>query len=118
MRILVVDDDQAIAELIGRFLVHEGFEVLLAFDALQAMAILDDEPLGAVITDLMMPYIDGRALIRRIRSDPRNSAIPVILITAFYDDALVDGVMRDGASLFLPKPVDLRMLAALLKFAR
>lgn len=117
MRVLVVDDDQAVAEMLSRYLSKEGFEVSVAFDALQAIAALEATPVDAVVTDLMMPHLDGRALVRHIRSTPATHEIPVILITAFYRDDIVDAVLRDGASLYLPKPVDLHMLATLLRFA-
>jgi two-component system, cell cycle response regulator len=119
VRVLVVDDDVSIAEMLSIFLSKEGFQVVTAIDALQAIAILEDPmPIDAVITDLMMPHLDGRALVRRIRSNPRTHSIPVLLVTAFYRDESVDAVLREGASLYLPKPVDLHMLATLLKFAK
>jgi CheY-like chemotaxis protein len=117
VRVLVVDDDQATTELLSRFLSSEGFEVVTALDALQATAILDGELVQAVVTDLTMPRFGGRELVRRIRSDPRVCHIPVILITAFFDDDTIDTVLREGASLFLPKPLDLHMLSTLLKFS-
>lgn len=118
MRVLVVDDDQATTEMLSRFLSSEGFEVVTALDALQATAILDGQKVDAVVTDLTMPRFGGRQLVRRIRSDPRVSHIPVILITAFFDDDTIDAVLREGASLFLPKPLDLHMLSTLLKFSQ
>ena len=107
MRVLVVDDDQSTAELLSRYLTADGFQVVTAFDASQAMSVLSRGQINAVVTDLMMPRLDGRELLRRIRGDPRTSALPVIVLTAFYDDATIDGLTRDGASLYLSKPIDL-----------
>ncbi len=117
MKVLVVDDDEAVAEMLTRYLVDEQFEVFTAFDTLQAIAILDAEKIDAVVTDLMMPHLDGRELVRRIRANPKTHGIPVILMTAYYRDDTVDAVLREGASLYLPKPVDLPMLSTMLRFA-
>ncbi len=117
MKVLVVDDDVSVAEMVSRFLSKEGFEVSTALDALQALAVLDADKVDAVVTDLMMPHLDGRELVRRIRANPKTHDIPVILITAYYRDEVVDAVLREGASLFLPKPIDLPMLATMLRFA-
>jgi two-component system cell cycle response regulator len=117
VRVLVVDDDAAVAEMLSRYLAKERFEVSTALDALQAIAILDSENVDAVVTDLMMPHLDGRELVRRIRANPRTHDIPIILITAYYSDDTVDVVLREGASLYLPKPIDLPMLATMLRFA-
>ena len=117
MKVLVVDDDVSVAEMVSRFLSKEGFEVSTALDALQALAVLDSDKVDAVVTDLMMPHLDGRELVRRIRANPKTHDIPVILITAYYRDEVVDAVLREGASLFLPKPIDLPMLATMLRFA-
>ncbi len=73
----------------------------------------------AVVTDLTMPRIVAAASwCGEFAPDPRVSqAIPVIPITAFFDDDTIDAVLREGASLFLPKPLDLHMLSTLLKFS-
>ncbi len=117
MTVLIVDDDEAIASMLSRFLSREGFQVHTALDALQALDFLEREKISLVITDLMMPHMDGRALVRQIRKDPRHKDIPVILITAFPSDEAADKSLRDGASFFLPKPLDLDALATLIRFA-
>ena len=116
-RILVVDDDAAIAVMLSRYLVKQGFEVVTAGDAQEALDIAGREPLGAVITDLMMPHMDGRELVRRLRALPALRDLPIIMITAYPSDAAADETLRLGASFFLPKPLDLEALATLLRFS-
>ncbi|MHB1844426.1 MAG: response regulator [Deltaproteobacteria bacterium] len=118
MSVLIVDDDEAIASMLSRFLSKEGFEVHTALDALQAIDFLERKQIGLVIADVMMPHMNGRELVRRIRKDPKTKDLPVILITAYPSDEVADGSLKDGASFFLPKPLDLDALATLIRFAQ
>lgn len=117
MKILVVDDDEAIVALLSRFLAKQGFEVHTAMDAMQALDCLEREAIGAVLADLAMPHLDGRALVRRIREDPRTRELPVIIMSADPSDDVADKSLRAGASFFLPKPLNLDALSTLLHFA-
>ena len=71
-----------------------------------------------MITDLVMPEVDGRELLRRLRGDPKTVALPVIIMTATPSDAAAEATLREGASLFLAKPIDLDALATLIRFAQ
>jgi CheY-like chemotaxis protein len=70
-----------------------------------------------IITDLMMPHLDGLGFLDMIKSDPRHKQLPVIFITAYPDEKKADLSLRKGAAFFLPKPIDLDRLLALVKFA-
>lgn len=118
VRILVVDDDEAISAMLARYLGKQGFEVLTAADAPAALDIAGRESLDAVITDLMMPQMDGRELVRRLRALPALRDVPIIMITAYPSDAAADETLRLGASFFLPKPIDLEALATLIRFSQ
>ncbi len=117
MRVLVVDDDEATALMVSRFLNKEGFEVITALDAGKALELLASEKVDAVVTDLMMPRIDGRELVRQLRSDPKTRDLPVIMVTAYGSDEVAEAGLRDGASLFLAKPLDLSLLATVLRMS-
>src|SRR5512145_601260 len=111
MRILVVDDDQALNRLICVFLEKNGYQVHAAADGLQAMDALERfEDLGLAIVDLMMPHVDGIELVRQLRSHPRHKDVPVIMISASSDERKVEQSMRSGVGLFLSKPLDLDRL--------
>jgi len=117
VRVLVVDDDESTAVMVSRFLSKEGFDVLTALDATKALDLLSREKVDAVVTDLMMPRIDGREFVRQLRSDPSTRDLPVIMVTAYGSDEAAEAGLRDGASLFLAKPLDLALLATVLRMA-
>jgi CheY-like chemotaxis protein len=113
----VVDDDEATLLMVSRFLDKEGFDVVTALDAGTALQLLASEKVDAVVTDLMMPRIDGRELVRQLRGDPKTRDLPVIMVTAYGSDEAAEAGLRDGASLFLAKPLDLTLLATVLRMA-
>jgi CheY-like chemotaxis protein len=118
VRLLVVDDDASILAMLTRYLTKQGFQVQTAPDAQEALELLGRAEFDLVITDLMMPRMDGRELVRRLRLDPKTRALPVIIMTAYPSDESADASLRDGASFFLPKPLDLEALATLIHFAK
>ncbi len=118
MRVLVIDDDASIVAMLLRYLTKQGFAVETAADALEGLAQIEGATFDLVITDLMMPRMDGRELVRRLRLEPRTRELPVIIMTAYPSDEAADATLRDGASFFLPKPLDLEALATLIRFAR
>ena len=77
--VLVVDDDREIVKAIDILLKKEGYEVLKAYDGLQALDILTREPVRLVLIDVMMPKLDGLSALMRIRE---KQNIPVILLSA------------------------------------
>ena len=104
--ILVVEDEPPIRELLTELLLDEGYDVLSAPDGIAALEILAGRLPDLLITDAMMPGLDGSGLVRRMRADPRTAAVPVLLISAVPRPASVD---LDGVG-FLPKPFDLDRL--------
>jgi len=111
MRILVVDDERAVRESLRRALSLEGYEVELAGDGVQALAVLEEnaEP-DLVVLDVLMPQIDGLEVCRRIRSAGR--AVPVLMLTA--RDEVKDRVagLDAGADDYVVKPFALEELFA------
>ena len=117
MHILVVDDDQSLCSLLSRFLEKNGQRVHSASDALQALDILEREPIQFVITDIRMPHMDGVRFTEAIKGDERFRNLPVVLMTGAPADELSDQGMRKGAAMILPKPVDFNRLLNLVRFA-
>ena len=117
MKILVVDDDDSLCRLIARFMEKNGIEVHTAQDALQGLDVLEREKIDLVVTDLMMPHLDGIAFTVQIRQDPRFKNLPVILITAYPNSELLEQSLRKGVAMTLGKPVDLNRLLALIRFS-
>lgn len=117
MNILVVDDDRDVATLIQRFLQKQGYTVSIAEDGLQALVAIETGSFGLVITDLMMPHIDGITFTEKLKGNPATANIPVILITAWPSEEVADKGMRKGVALTLSKPIDFDRLLTLVKFA-
>jgi CheY-like chemotaxis protein len=101
--ILVVDDEPAILDLLTTLLADEGYRVLAAADGAVALEGLQREAVDVVITDGMMPQLDGEALIRAMREQPATRDVPVIFISAAVTPRL-EGLEPWW---FLSKPFDL-----------
>jgi two-component system phosphate regulon response regulator OmpR len=110
IRILVVDDDARIRDLLRRYLSQEGFEVLLAEDAKALNRVMTRETVDLIVLDLMLPGEDGLSICRRLRA--ANDVTPIIMLTAKVED--VDRIvgLEVGADDYLPKPFNPRELLA------
>jgi CheY-like chemotaxis protein len=117
VNILVVDDDVDLCTMLSRYLEKHGHRVHSAQDALQALDILERHPIGLVLTDYMMPHMDGIRFTETLRADPRHVSLPVILLTAFHSDELADRGLRKGVAMALQKPVEFERLLNLIGFA-
>lgn len=115
--VLVVDDDEATLTMISIFLRRNGYRVISATNPLKALELLQSEKVSLVITDLMMPHVDGIGFTERLRKLPGLENLPVILVTAYGTDELSDRGMRKGVALTLSKPLELHKLLDLVGFA-
>lgn len=111
-RILVVEDEAAIAELLAMNLRHAGHEVSLAADAAQAQREVDGVLPDLVLLDWMLPGLNGPALLRRWRAVERTRSLPVIMLTARAGEADKVSGLDAGADDYLPKPFALEELLA------
>ena len=102
-RILVVDDDKAHRESLGRVFAQAGYVVRLASSGEDALALLDSGPVDLVIADMRMPRTGGLELLKRVKV--RWPATQVIILTAFGDFVSYLEAMESGAFQFLSKPV-------------
>lgn len=80
--ILLVDDEYAVAEILATLLADDGYVVLTASDGQQALDMLAEKIPDAVITDQMMPLVDGVELFRRMQKNPKHRRIPVVLMSS------------------------------------
>jgi CheY-like chemotaxis protein len=103
--ILVVEDSTPIATVIQVALVKEGYKVLLAGDGLEALKIAISERPKLIITDSVMPRMDGYGLLRAIQANPMTSEIPVIMLTSKASTEDEQKALEFGFSDFIPKPV-------------
>jgi two-component system response regulator HydG len=114
-RILVVDDDKSMCELLDADLSRRGFQILYCTSADEAFRVLQDKEFDTVLTDLQMPGMDGIDLCNRIVLN--RSDIPVIVITAFGSMETAIEAMRAGAYDFVTKPFEMDILALALERA-
>ena len=114
---LVVDDDDSQSFLVARFLTKHGYTVLTAPSPVEAMPILHSDDIKLVITDLMMPHVDGISFAQQIHALPRLKDLPVILVTAWHSEEIAEKGMRKGIALTLSKPIDFSKLLDLVGFA-
>jgi two-component system phosphate regulon response regulator PhoB len=111
-RILVVEDEAAIAELVSINLRHAGHEVTLAETADQAQAAIDHALPDLVLLDWMLPGRSGLSLAKHWRADPRTRALPVIMLTARAEEADRVAGLDAGADDYLSKPFSTSELMA------
>lgn len=115
-RILVIDDDQTVAETFSRMLKLEGFEVATALDAQRGLVLADEVPPDAIILDLRMPAVSGLQFLRTIRTRPHLMEVPVAVVTGdyFLGESTALELQALGASVRF-KPLWLEDLVALAK---
>ena len=111
-RILVVEDEPAIAELISINLRHAGFEVTIAGDAEQAQVAVDGILPSLVVLDWMLPGQSGHALARAWRAQPRTRELPIVMLTARAEEADKVAGLDAGADDYLTKPFSANELLA------
>ena len=105
-KILVVDDDPAVLEVLSRFLQKKGYEVLLALDGEEGVAKARAEHPALILMDLSLPGMDGWEATRQIKADQQTGAIPVIALTAHALTSDRDQAMAAGCDDFDTKPVE------------
>jgi CheY-like chemotaxis protein len=106
--LLIVEDDPDILKLLDATLTFRGYRVITARNGKEALEAIQVKHPAIVITDIMMPKLDGFGLVHRIRIDPETRDIPVVFITATYvarEDR--EFALNIGATRFVQKPVDL-----------
>jgi two-component system, response regulator FlrC len=107
--ILLVDDEERYREHIARVLTKAGYEVLEAGDGIEALSLLEKSKIDLVLSDILMPGLNGYALVARLRA--KWPAMPVILTTGFLPAAKT---MMNGSVDFIPKPINAETLVDLI----
>jgi CheY-like chemotaxis protein len=114
-RVLVVDDDDVIRQLISVNLELEGFEVETAVDGEDCLKKVKDVAPDVVTLDIMMPRLDGWETATRLRQDPETSALKVVLLSARAQEADLERGTRIGVDAYLTKPFDPDELIAVVR---
>lgn len=108
VRVLLVDDEQAIARGIGRLLTAAGYEITAAHDGAMAMEAIAARPFDVIVSDIRMPNMDGLTLLRAIRG--RDLDVPVVFMTGSPSVESAVEALEHGAFHYLTKPVDIAEL--------
>jgi len=107
-RILVVDDDAAMRNLLAEYFSAEGFVVTTAADGDQALATIKSDCPGLILLDVMLPGVNGLEVLRRARRDAPSTV--VVMLTGLQDEALARATLRIGAFDYVSKPIDFTRL--------
>ena len=102
--ILVVDDDAKIVRLVRTYLERDGFTVVTAADGAAALEAIETHRPALVVLDLMLPELDGRAVIRAVRRDEEAARTPILVLSARSSTIERIAGLEDGADDYLPKP--------------
>ena len=111
-KVLVCDDDKEIVEAIDIYLTQEGYEVLKAYDGIEALKVMEKEKIDLLVIDVMMPKLDGIRATLKIRE---NNNVPIIIISAKSEDADKILGLNIGADDYVTKPFNPLELVARVK---
>lgn len=114
-RVLVVEDEEDIQELVQFVLHKEGFRVTGVRSGEEAMRLLRSDPPGLVVLDLMLPGLDGLEVCRLMKADANLRTVPVVMLTAKGEEADIVAGLELGAEDYVTKPFSPRVLLARIK---
>jgi two-component system CheB/CheR fusion protein len=114
IRVLIVEDDVASAGALRDLLAEEGADARAVHSGQEALSVTGRHTFDVVVSDIAMPNMDGHALLRKLRENPRYAAVPAIACTGFNSTAEIEQVKRSGFAGHLAKPVDVpRLIVAI-----
>lgn len=108
-KIIVIDDDTAVTDLMSVLLKTHGFEVRATNNSVEGLNLIREQEFDLVILDLMMPEMDGWEVCKEVRT---FSQVPIIVLSALNDPSMVASVLDAGADDYLTKPTPSRVLVA------
>jgi CheY-like chemotaxis protein len=111
IRVLIAEDNAVNRELLRELLELRGYTVLEACDGQEALHVIEQAQPQLLLLDIGMPVMDGFAVIRRIRENPRLARLPVVAVTAYAMHGDREKILNSGFDGYLSKPVNARSLA-------
>ncbi len=105
-KLLIAEDDPASRELLREILEAQGYQVVEAEDGQTALRRIEEESLDLVLLDIQMPKLDGLAVVRRLRQNPRLTSLPVIAVTSYAMRGDREKALDAGFDTYLTKPID------------
>lgn len=103
-KILLADDEEDVRDIVRMFLEGEGYEVVTAYDGLEALSMVETENPDLILLDVMMPVMSGIEVARRLRGNHATSQIPVIMLSAAAQTESIKQCIAAGAKDYVVKP--------------
>ena len=116
IRLLAIDDDPILREFARVYLTTPSVTVETSCSGEEGLQRLRSEPFDFLLCDIDMPGISGFDVVRAVRNDPRFTFLPIIIITSNEDMNSIDRAFEEGASSFVTKPVNWRLLSHQIRF--
>lgn len=105
-RILLADDEEDIKTVVKFFLESRGYDVLTAFDGLDAISMCESEKPDVLLLDVMMPVMNGFEVARRLKKNPETAGIPIIMLSAASQAESIKEGLEAGARDYIVKPFE------------
>lgn len=109
-KVLLVDDEENFATLLSGLLRMDGYEVTVAHDGAEALEKLGLSTPDVIISDVVMPRMDGFEMFQRVKSDQKTASIPFLFITGYQDNQMLEKARKIGAFGILQKPIDIEQI--------
>lgn len=111
-KVLIVDDSETIRQQLASALEQAGFGVLEATDGFDGLECAAQNELCMVILDVNMPRLNGLEMLERLKSDPKNAQLPVLMLTTEVQQSMIERAKRAGARGWMIKPVKMDQLVS------
>jgi two-component system phosphate regulon response regulator PhoB len=111
-RIVIVEDEHDMADLVATRLQREGYKVDVAHDGIEGFDLIRSEPPDLVLLDIMLPGMSGTEIATRLRDDPRTVGVPIIMLTAKSEESDIVVGLKFGADDYVTKPFSMSVLMA------
>lgn len=109
-KVLVVDDEPEILELLQYNFIKKGLEVTIARNGQEGLEMIENDPPHIIVLDIMMPVMNGIEMCRQLRQHDQFRNIPILFLSATNDDMLILSAMSAGGNHFVSKPIRLNLL--------
>ena len=113
-KIVIIDDSEEITSSLEDLLNAVGYQAFIANNATEGLKLIRDEKPELIISDIMMPVLDGFFVLQEIKADNTISNIPIIIITAKAEKETMNKSMASGANYFLEKPFSIKELLSII----
>lgn len=111
-KVLVVDDNQANLKLVCLLLAADGYDIKTAYDAEEALNVLEVFQPELILMDIQLPGMDGLTLARLIKQDPNHASVIIIALTAYAMKGDEERAKNNGCSGYITKPIDTRSFSS------